>query len=188
VEIGLVLFIITLMVNAASRAFIWSLGRRTGRGGPARGRAGGGGGLMANARRKIVSHLIVGLCGAAVLVSLVPLVLILFYVLKQGRPRSPGRSSRGCRAARRNRRRDGERHRRIVDGDGLGAIFAIPIGVIAGVYASEYAARGSPTRSASPPTRSTACRRSSSASSPTAWPCCRSTTSPALAAASRSAS
>jgi phosphate transport system permease protein len=29
VEIGLVLFIITLVVNAMSRAFIWSLGRQT---------------------------------------------------------------------------------------------------------------------------------------------------------------
>ena len=34
--------------------------------------------------RKFMSHLVVGLCGAAVLVSLVPLALILFYVLKQG--------------------------------------------------------------------------------------------------------
>ncbi len=38
---------------------------------------------MRNTRRKIMSHLVVGLCGAAVLLSLVPLVLILFYVLQR---------------------------------------------------------------------------------------------------------
>ena len=97
---------------------------------------------MRNAWRKIVSHLIVGLCGAAVLVSLVPLVLILFYVLKQGAssiswafftrmPVPPGEAGGGMANG-------------IVGSlmvTGLGALFAIPIGVIAGVYASEY--RGS---------------------------------------------
>jgi phosphate transport system permease protein len=94
---------------------------------------------MRNARRKIVSHLIVGLCGAAVLLSLVPLVLILFYVLKQGAssiswafftkmPVPPGETGGGMANG-------------IVGSlmvTGLGAIFAIPVGVIAGVYASEY--------------------------------------------------
>jgi phosphate transport system permease protein len=97
---------------------------------------------MRNVRRKIVSHLIVGLCGAAVLVSLVPLVLILFYVLKQGAsslswafftrmPVPPGETGGGMANG-------------IVGSlmvTGLGAIFAIPVGVVAGVYASEY--RGS---------------------------------------------
>ena len=94
---------------------------------------------MRNARRKFMSHLIVALCGAAVLVSLVPLVLILFYVLKQGAssiswafftrmPVPPGETGGGMANG-------------IVGSlmvTGLGAIFAIPVGVIAGVYASEY--------------------------------------------------
>ena len=39
---------------------------------------------MRYAWRRLLSHVVVSLCGAAVLVSLVPLALILFYVLKQG--------------------------------------------------------------------------------------------------------
>ena len=39
---------------------------------------------MRNYWRRGMSHLIVTLCGAAVLLALVPLALILFYVLKQG--------------------------------------------------------------------------------------------------------
>ena len=45
---------------------------------------------------------------------------------------------------------------------GLGALFAVPIGILSGVYMSEYA--GTPLRlgrRALRPTRSTACRRSS---------------------------
>lgn len=97
---------------------------------------------MRNTRRKVVSHLIVGLCGTAVLISLVPLALILFYVLKQGAssiswafftrmPVPPGETGGGMA--------NGIVGSLIVTG--LGALFAIPIGVTAGIYASEY--RGS---------------------------------------------
>jgi phosphate transport system permease protein len=94
---------------------------------------------MRNAWRRFMSHLVVALCGAAVLVSLVPLVFILFYVLKQGfssiswtffthMPLPPGEAGGGMANG-------------IVGSlmvTGLGAIFAIPIGVTAGVYAAEY--------------------------------------------------
>ena len=71
----------------------------------------------------------------------------------------------------------------------LGALFAIPIGIMSGIYAAEYAGtRLASTPRGSPPTRSTACRRSSSASSSTASPCCRSGASRRWPAASRSAS
>jgi phosphate transport system permease protein len=94
---------------------------------------------MRNAWRRLMSHLVVGLCLAAVLISLVPLALILFYVLKQGissiswafftrMPVPPGETGGGMANG-------------IVGSlmvTGLGAIFAIPIGVTAGVYAAEY--------------------------------------------------
>ena len=95
--------------------------------------------MMRNAWRKMMSHLVVALCGAAVLLSLVPLVFILFYVLKQGfssiswafftaMPVPPGETGGGMANG-------------IVGSlmvTGLGALFAIPIGVGAGIYAAEY--------------------------------------------------
>ena len=86
-----------------------------------------------------MSHLVVGLCAGAVLLSLVPLVLILFYVIDQGLssiswaffthlPVPTGEAGGGMANG-------------IVGSlmvTGLGALFAIPIGVTAGVYASEY--------------------------------------------------
>jgi phosphate transport system permease protein len=89
--------------------------------------------------RKFMSHLFVGLCGAAVLLALVPLALILFYVLKQGvssvnwafftqMPAQIGDPGGGMA--------NGIVGSLIVTG--LGALFSIPIGVTAGVYASEY--------------------------------------------------
>jgi len=94
---------------------------------------------MRNAWRRFTSHAVVVLCGLAVLISLVPLAFILFYVLKQGfssiswafftkMPVPPGETGGGMANG-------------IVGSlmvTGLGAIFAIPIGVTAGVYASEY--------------------------------------------------
>jgi phosphate transport system permease protein len=94
---------------------------------------------MRNIWRRFMSHVVVALCGAAVLLSLVPLVLILFYVLEQGAssitwafftrmPVPPGEGGGGMANG-------------IVGSlmvTGLGALFAIPVGVIAGVYASEY--------------------------------------------------
>ena len=94
---------------------------------------------MRYAWRRLLSHVVVSLCGAAVLVSLVPLVLILFYVLKQGissiswaffthMPVPSGETGGGMA--------NGIVGSLIVTG--LGAMFAIPVGVTAGVYASEY--------------------------------------------------
>ena len=90
--------------------------------------------------RRLLSHVIVGLCGLSVLVALVPLALILFYVLSQGvsslnwafltrMPAPVGEPGGGMANA-------------IVGSlivSGLGAIFAIPIGIISGIYAAEYA-------------------------------------------------
>jgi phosphate transport system permease protein len=95
--------------------------------------------MMRNLWRRFMSHLVVALCGAAVLLSLVPLVFILFYVLKQGAssiswafftamPVPPGETGGGMANG-------------IVGSlmvTGLGALFAIPVGVGAGIYAAEY--------------------------------------------------
>ena len=89
--------------------------------------------------RKLLSQLIVVLCGAAVLLALVPLVLILFYVLTQGfsslnvafftrMPVPMGEVGGGM-------------FNSIVGSlivIGIGALLAIPIGVVSGIYASEY--------------------------------------------------
>ena len=64
VEIGLVLFVITIVVNALSRLLIWSVSERT-RGAPARGRPSrrwrpehGARGHRHDARRKLLSRLV----------------------------------------------------------------------------------------------------------------------------------
>jgi phosphate transport system permease protein len=89
--------------------------------------------------RKALSHAIIALCAFAVLIALVPLVLVLSYVLMQGlssinwtffthMPTPVGESGGGMANA-------------IVGSllvTGMGALFAIPVGLIAGVYASEY--------------------------------------------------
>jgi phosphate transport system permease protein len=89
--------------------------------------------------RRGMSHAIVLLCGAAVLLALVPLALILFYVLKQGlsaiswnffthTPAQIGDPAGGMA--------NGIVGSLIVTG--LAALCAVPIGILAGVYASEY--------------------------------------------------
>jgi phosphate transport system permease protein len=89
--------------------------------------------------RKDLSHAIIALCAFAVLIALVPLVLVLSYVLMQGlssinwaffthMPTPVGESGGGMANA-------------IVGSllvTGMGALFAIPVGLIAGIYASEY--------------------------------------------------
>jgi phosphate transport system permease protein len=90
--------------------------------------------------RKLLSHTIVVLCGLSVLLALVPLALILFYVVTQGvtslnwsfftqMPRPVGETGGGMANS--------------IVGSlvvvGLGALFAIPLGIISGIYASEYA-------------------------------------------------
>jgi phosphate transport system permease protein len=89
--------------------------------------------------RRFLSKAIVTLCFAAVLLALVPLVLVLFYVIKQGmtslnwaffthRPAPVGETGGGMANS-------------IVGSlmvTGIAALGAIPVGVVAGVYAAEY--------------------------------------------------
>jgi len=92
------------------------------------------------ARRRLLSNVVVGLCGLAVLVALVPLALVLFYVIKQGfsslnwafftqMPKPVGEHGGGMANA--------------MVGTllliGIASLVAIPVGLIAGVYLSEYA-------------------------------------------------
>lgn len=91
-------------------------------------------------RRKLVSNLFVGFCAAAVLLALIPLAMILFFVLSQGvqalnlefftnMPKPVGEAGGGMANA--------------IAGTLmltlLGSLMAIPIGVLSGVYMSEYA-------------------------------------------------
>ena len=92
--------------------------------------------------RKVTSALFVGACGLAVLLALVPLAFILFFVVSQGvqslsvgffthNPRPVGETGGGMANA-------------IVGTlmlTGLAAAMAVPIGILSGVYLSEY--RGS---------------------------------------------
>jgi phosphate transport system permease protein len=94
---------------------------------------------MHNSWRRLLSHAIVALCGMAVLVALLPLALVLFYVVSRGltslnwnfftkMPVPVGESGGGMANA-------------IVGSvmvTGLAALAAVPVGVIAGIYASEY--------------------------------------------------
>jgi phosphate transport system permease protein len=89
--------------------------------------------------RRVVSKVVVGLCGLSVVVALIPLALVFFYVIKQGfsslnwafftrMPKPVGEAGGGMANAI------------------LGTFFliviaasvAIPVGVIAGIYLSEY--------------------------------------------------
>jgi phosphate transport system permease protein len=97
---------------------------------------------MRDTWRLWLSHTIVALSGASVVLALVPLALVLFYVVSQGisalnlnffthMPAPVGETGGGMVNA--------------MFGSlmvtGIGALFAIPIGVVSGIYASEY--RGS---------------------------------------------
>jgi phosphate transport system permease protein len=90
--------------------------------------------------RRGLSHVVIALCGGAVLIALVPLALVLFYVVTQGvsslsvafftqMPRPVGETGGGMSNA--------------IAGSLmvtlLGAGFAIPIGIMSGIYAAEYA-------------------------------------------------
>ena len=93
-----------------------------------------------NALRRLKSSAFVGFCALSVLVALVPLAFILFFVVREGiqalnfeffthMPKPVGETGGGMANA-------------IVGTliiTGLGSIFAIPIGVLSGVYMSEYA-------------------------------------------------
>src|SRR6185436_15569988 len=112
--------------------------RTTGRGCASRSRAGR---RMTSLRwRQLVSSIFVGFCGAAVLLALIPLAMILFFVISEGiqslnvafftnMPKPVGESGGGMANA-------------IVGTlmvTGLGSLFAVPIGILSGVYMSEYA-------------------------------------------------
>jgi phosphate transport system permease protein len=91
-----------------------------------------------DARRRAMSFVMTALCVIAVLVALVPVALIFFFVVKQGigaldiafftqMPKPPGENGGGMANA--------------IVGTlilcGLGATFAIPIGVLSGIYIVE---------------------------------------------------
>ena len=89
--------------------------------------------------RRLTSSIFVGLCGLAVALALVPLGFILFFVVSQGiqainidfflqNPKPVGEAGGGMANA-------------IVGTlilSGLAALFAVPVGVITGIYLSEY--------------------------------------------------
>jgi phosphate transport system permease protein len=95
---------------------------------------------MSRAIRKALSSLFVGFCALSVLFALVPLALILFFVISQGiqalnvafftqMPRPVGEEGGGMANS-------------IVGTlilTGLGSLMAVPIGILSGVYMSEYA-------------------------------------------------
>src|SRR3954453_18313858 len=89
--------------------------------------------------RKFLSWLVTCLCFAAVLLALAPLALILFYVVKQGA------GSLSVSFFTRMPAPVGEVGGGMLNGIvgslmviSLGALFAVPVGVIAGIYASEF--------------------------------------------------
>jgi phosphate transport system permease protein len=96
--------------------------------------------MTRNTRRRIVSRIAVTLCLLSVIIALVPLGFILFFVVTRGigalnwdfftqLPKPVGEPGGGMANA-------------IVGTlmlSGLGAVFAIPLGIVSGVYMSEYA-------------------------------------------------
>ncbi|HKF43334.1 MAG TPA: phosphate ABC transporter permease PstA [Thermoanaerobaculia bacterium] len=95
--------------------------------------------MTRDSRRRLLSRTVVGLCGLSVVVALIPLALIFFYVVKQGfsslnwdfftkLPKPVGEVGGGMANA--------------IAGTliliGIAAAVAIPVGLIAGIYLSEY--------------------------------------------------
>ncbi len=89
--------------------------------------------------RKIKSNIIVGLCGVAVLLALIPLAMILFYVIGQGAtalnlafftqtPKPVGETGGGMA--------NGIVGTLILIS--IGALIAVPVGVMCGVHLAEY--------------------------------------------------
>jgi phosphate transport system permease protein len=97
-------------------------------------------GFSRTSRRKLMSSLFVGFCALSVLLALMPLAFVLFFVVSQGiralnfdfftqMPKPVGEPGGGMANA-------------IVGTlivTGLGSLTAIPIGIMSGVYMSEYA-------------------------------------------------
>jgi phosphate transport system permease protein len=96
--------------------------------------------MMHALKRKVLSQIFVAFCAASVLLALTPLAFILFFVVSEGiqalnveffvgMPRPVGEAGGGMANS-------------IVGTlllSGLGSVFAIPIGILSGVYMSEYA-------------------------------------------------
>ena len=96
--------------------------------------------MSRTSRRKLLSAVFVGFCALSVLIALVPLAFVLFFVVSEGiqslnvafftnMPKPVGESGGGMANA-------------IVGTlmvTGLGSLFAVPIGILSGVYMSEYA-------------------------------------------------
>jgi phosphate transport system permease protein len=91
-------------------------------------------------RRRVVSALFVAACGMSVLIALVPLALILFFVISQGLqaltpaffttlPKPVGEPGGGMLNA----------FVGTLMLTGLASLLAVPVGVLSGVYMSEYA-------------------------------------------------
>ena len=95
---------------------------------------------MGTLRRKLISWIFVAFCTASVLTALVPLAFVLFFVVSQGiqalnlefftgMPKPVGEAGGGMANS--------------IVGTlmlaGLGSMFAIPVGVLSGVYMAEYA-------------------------------------------------
>ena len=91
-------------------------------------------------RRKAVSSLFVAFCAASVLLALIPLALVLFFVVSQGiqslnlnffthMPTPVGEAGGGMANS--------------IVGSlilvSLGGLFAVPVGIMSGIYMSEYA-------------------------------------------------
>jgi phosphate transport system permease protein len=96
--------------------------------------------MSRTSRRKLLSALFVGFCALSVLLALVPLFFVLFFVISQGirsvnldffthMPAPVGEPGGGMANA--------------IVGTlilaGLGSLMAIPIGILSGIYMSEYA-------------------------------------------------
>jgi phosphate transport system permease protein len=96
--------------------------------------------MTSDTRRRLLSSLVTWCCGGAVALILVPLGLVLFFVISQGisalnvdffthTPQPVGEPGGGMANA--------------IFGtvvvSGLGALFAIPVGVMSGIYAAEFA-------------------------------------------------
>ena len=95
--------------------------------------------MTRSARRRALSRFVVFLCGLAVVLALVPLFFVFFYVIQQGfsslswdfftkMPKPVGETGGGMANA-------------IVGSlmvTALAALVAIPVGVLAGIYAAEY--------------------------------------------------
>lgn len=96
--------------------------------------------MSRTSRRKLLSALFVGFCALSVLIALVPLALILFFVITEGiqslnwafftnMPKPVGETGGGMANA-------------IVGTlilTSLGSVMAVPIGIVSGIYMSEYA-------------------------------------------------